>query len=239
MDKRVIKFLALTAFCIILLYTTHAQNVPQPVVQPDAESPTPSEIRIIQQVKTEQQATRKFIIDTFQQKSEEFFTEADNRISYVENKLDSALDTAVISLSILWGAITLFVVALFTMFSRLMDRARYKKLEKAITENVTKEMSKKVEIKDGYVNLRQFTPDEAKAERDRILAAQQKELEIKLREEQIKRQIQMLQEQFNGLRKPQQPQMPIQPQSPQNVPTFNVPPKPPRQPYYPGDAVSQ
>lgn len=229
--NKAIKFLTLAAFCILLLYTTHAQIVPieqQPMQVCD-------QVVILNRIQSEQQATRKYITDTLDQKSTTFFAEADQRMAYMENTLDKALDTAVISLSILWGAITLFVVALFTMFSRLMDRARYKKLEKAITENVVKEMTKKVEIKEGYVNLRQYTPDETRAERDRIVAYQ-KEVEIKQKEEQLRRQMQMLTEQFNSLRKPQEPQMPPQTS---NIPTFNVPPKPPRQPYYSGDAISQ
>lgn len=198
---------------ILILPTAFAQQIiDQPLSQPTCD-----QIAISSLVTQESQNTRKFMLDTYDQKSTAFFQAADNRISYMENKLKSTLDSAIVSLSIVFAGVTLFILSLYAFFSRLMERARYKKMEKSITENIMREINKKVDTRqDGYMTLRNYGQEDKQAEMQKIAEFQRQQM-VKQQEQEYAKEIAMIQAKISMLKQGQYPMPPQSPAMPQSM----------------------
>jgi hypothetical protein len=108
---------------------------------------------ILNRIQQEQQLTRKFFVDTFNQKSTDFFTEADKRMAYLENEYEREMRNAVLKLGFLWFFIALFVQATFGFFRIMWKNRTYKKIKADIGEDIylrlKKEIKESVKVRAG------------------------------------------------------------------------------------------
>jgi hypothetical protein len=140
-DKMRIKLFAILVF-LLILPISFAQVTPPPVANSGA--PVCDEIVISNRIQQEHQLTRKFIVDTVNTKTADFFKQADDRISYIENEYESEMRNAVIKLGILWLAIAVFINGLFGIIRMLWQRRSYNKMKADISNDVVQSLKKEI-----------------------------------------------------------------------------------------------
>lgn len=140
MIKKICLFLLL-----FLLPITYAQTAINP-----NEQPTCDQMALFTKITQEHQLTRKFMIDTYNEKSQLFFTEADNRMQYLEDTYRKELHSAVFTLGFLWLFIAILINALFGILNLWLKQRQYKKLKKDIAaetiQQIKAELDKKTQV---------------------------------------------------------------------------------------------
>jgi hypothetical protein len=129
-------------FFLLILPISYAQIAP--AVMPVSGQPVCDEIVINNRIQQEHQLTRKFIVDTVNTKTAEFFKNADDRITYIENEYESEMRNAVIKLGILWLAIAVFINGLFGIIRMLWQRRSYNKMKADISNDVVQSLKKEI-----------------------------------------------------------------------------------------------
>lgn len=131
MDKKIgDKMIKRILILLLLLPVAFAQTaVPQNLGQCD-------QVTILNKVQQENQATRKFVLDTFEQKSQQFFEEADRRLTLLDEEAHAVVNEATYKLGFIWGGITLTIVSFYSLLSLMFRRRAYKKLKNDILEEV-------------------------------------------------------------------------------------------------------
>jgi hypothetical protein len=143
MIKRVIKLdnkLLILAIFLILAMPTFAQVVP---VTPTTQQVC-DQMVILNRIQQEHQLTRKFLVDTFNQQSATFFSEADKRMAYLENLYEEQMRNAVLSLGFLWLCIALFVQATFGFFQIMWKNRTYRKMKADISQDVLETLKREI-----------------------------------------------------------------------------------------------
>jgi hypothetical protein len=125
-------------FCLPIIYAQTAVPPVQPV-SPNAVQ-TCNEFNLITKYQQEEQNTRKFIVDTFNTKTQEFFQQADNRIAYLEAEYQKQLQRVTITFGALWFCVTLLVVSIYSFLSIKLQKRRYKQLKQTTKDEITKEI---------------------------------------------------------------------------------------------------
>jgi hypothetical protein len=138
----VIKKLGILFTILLFLPLTHAQSA----IDPNAP-PTCDQVALFTKITQEHQLTRKFMIDTYNEKSQLFFNEADKRMEYLEKEYKRQLNTAVFTLGFLWLFITILVFSLFGLLSVWLRQRQYKKMKKDIAEEAIRKVREEVEKK--------------------------------------------------------------------------------------------
>jgi len=136
-----IKLFTILVF-LLILPISHAQVMPPPVANSGA--PVCDEIVINNRIQQEHQLTRKFIVDTVNTKTADFFKQSDERISYLEETYKSEMRNAVIKLGILWLAIAVFINGLFGIIRMLWQRRSYNKMKSDISNDVVQSLKKEI-----------------------------------------------------------------------------------------------
>jgi len=134
------KKLSLLAILLILALPSLAQVAP---VSPTAQ-PTCDQMLLQNRIQQEHQLTRKFMVDTFNEKSTQFFTEADSRMAYLENLYEEQMRNAVLSLCFLWLCIALFVQATFGFFHIMWKNRTYRKMKADISQDVLDTLKREI-----------------------------------------------------------------------------------------------
>jgi hypothetical protein len=120
-------------FALILLLYIVPNSLAQTVIPP-TELPTCDQLALFNKIQQEHQLTRKFMIDTYEQKSADFYQKADSRMNYLEQEYRRQLNRAVFTLGFLWLFIVLAVNSLFGLMRIWLQQRQYKKLKKDIAQ---------------------------------------------------------------------------------------------------------
>jgi hypothetical protein len=125
---------------LILVMPALAQVAP---VTPTAQ-PTCDQMLLQSRIQQEHQLTRKFFVDTFNQQSATFFSEADKRMAYLENEYETQMRNAVLKLGFLWLFIALFVQATFGFMHIMWKKRTYRKLKADISQDVLDTLKREI-----------------------------------------------------------------------------------------------
>jgi hypothetical protein len=129
-------------FCMpFLAFAQPSTQITEPIGTPLMQC---DQTLILNKIQTEEQATRKFLVDTLNQKTEAFFSEADKRMAYLEEEYHKQLRNAVIKLSILWASVTTTVMAIFSFFWISFYKRRYRKTKQDMKEDIIKELKQEI-----------------------------------------------------------------------------------------------
>jgi hypothetical protein len=146
--KMDVKKIILVIFLLLATITyARAQTVVAPVNPTNPNTPIVpvcNQADIIAKFQQEEQATRKFVLDTFNQKTQDFFNQADMRINYLENEYKSQLRRMTITLGFLWFFITLVTVSLYSYLSVKLQQKRYRQMKSSIEQDVRRQVAQEI-----------------------------------------------------------------------------------------------
>jgi hypothetical protein len=133
-------------FALILLLA-------MPIAVPQAVQPQPQQTcdqnLILTRMLSEHQQTRKYTNDALQQKIDYFYTEFNDRIVYLEGRVDEVIREMVVKLSALMIGITLFISSFYAMLLAYFRKKTYTNLKKDVIEEISKEVQMHQQIQTG------------------------------------------------------------------------------------------
>lgn len=95
---------------------------------------------VLNKISEEGKTTREFIAQIVDKKTEEFFTEFMSKAEIYKDDFDSMINSAVLKLGAMWGAILMFFLALDQTLKLRLEKKRYKVLKEAIKTDLIKEI---------------------------------------------------------------------------------------------------
>lgn len=113
-----------------------------PVVKAQTAQPPPTDMNVAVFTKIEQEAqnTRKFTSDELTRQREQFYKQFDERALFYEKEFYDALHTAVLKLSLIWGAIVFLVIGLSNMLRITLERKRFRRMKDTLKDELRTEI---------------------------------------------------------------------------------------------------
>jgi hypothetical protein len=118
---------------LLLLPVIGAQTAPPPPADT-------SEAVLIAHLDQEHKNTRKFFSDELTRQRQEFYTQFDDRAMFYEKEFFDTLNTAVLKLSLIWGAIVFCTVGLSNMLRITLERKRFRRMKETLKDELRTEI---------------------------------------------------------------------------------------------------
>jgi len=99
----------------------------------------------------EHKNTRKYVSDELTRQREQFYKEIDSRATYYEREGKSMLSTTYWKLGLIIGGMIFFTVGLNQMLKLKIERTRFSKLQKHLSEAIIDDIKKEFNLKKNIV----------------------------------------------------------------------------------------
>jgi hypothetical protein len=115
-----------------------------PIAMAQAPAP-PSDIDnvVLQKMAQEHQNTRLFLSNELTRQREQFKSDFDARAAFYEKEFFDTLNTAVLKLALIWGAVIFCTVGLSNMLRITLENKRFKRMKAALKEELRAELLQK------------------------------------------------------------------------------------------------
>jgi hypothetical protein len=114
--------------------------LPFVVGQAVPSAPADVDAVLMQKITQEHQNTRKFFSDELTRQRTEFYTQFDDRATFYEKEFFNTINTAVLKLSLIWGAIVFFVIGLNSLMRITLEKKRWRRVKETIKDELKAEM---------------------------------------------------------------------------------------------------